>query len=162
MNDTQHPIEREVRTALECAEAATWTTNELVGRTLETAVSGKEAATTLHHAYSAQVHVARVLDWAKEGAHADDHASSNSSPPRLDDWLNWMRRARNHAEQLCRCYPASEGAGGVAPRIAEWAQRWPHDYLEAKSRAEKSLKTIEGAIEAIRRRQQIEESGNSD
>jgi hypothetical protein len=162
MGDSQHQIELEVGAALECAEAATWTTNELVGRTLEAAVSGKEAAATLHHAYSAQVYLARVLDWAKEGAHAADHASSNSSPPKLDDWLSWMRRARKHAEQLCRCFPASEGAGGVAPRIAEWAQRWPHDYLEAKSRAEKSLKKIEGAIEAIQRRLQIDESGNSD
>jgi hypothetical protein len=50
MADALHQFEPEVRAAHECAEAATWTTNELVGRTLETAVSGKEAATTLHHA----------------------------------------------------------------------------------------------------------------
>jgi hypothetical protein len=31
---------------IECAEAATWTANELVARTLETAVTGREAATT--------------------------------------------------------------------------------------------------------------------
>ena len=72
-------------------------------------------------------------------------------PSKLDDWLSWMRRARNHAEQLCRCFPAPEKAGGDAPRIAEWAKRWPQDYLEAKSRAEKSLKKIETAIEAIQR-----------
>jgi hypothetical protein len=59
--DPQHQIERDVGAALKCAEEATWATNELVGRTLETAVTGKEAATTLHHAYSAQVHIARVL-----------------------------------------------------------------------------------------------------
>jgi hypothetical protein len=162
MGDTQHQIELEVRAALECAEAATWTTNELVGRALEAAVSGKEAATTLHHAYSAQVHVARVLDWAKEWANAEDHAAFDSSASKLDDGLSWIRRARNHAEQLSRCFPASEGASGDALRIAEWAQRWPQDYLEAKSRAEKSLKKIERAIEAIQRRQSIEKSGNSD
>jgi hypothetical protein len=72
MGDTQHEIEVEVGAALECADTATWTSNELVGRTLETAVSGKKAATTLHQAYSTQVHVARVLDWAPE------NASSNS------------------------------------------------------------------------------------
>jgi hypothetical protein len=162
MGDTKHQIELELAAALECAEAATWTTNELVGRTLETAVSGKEAAATLHHAYSAQVHVARVLDWAKEWAHAADHPPPNSSPSKLDDWLSWMRRARNHAEKLCRCFPASEKSAGDAPRIAEWAERWPQDYLEAKSRAEKALKKIESAIEAIERQQQIEKSGNSD
>jgi hypothetical protein len=64
--DTRRQIELDVGTALECAEAATWTANELVARTLETAVTGREAATTLHHAYSAQVHVARVLEWSKE------------------------------------------------------------------------------------------------
>jgi hypothetical protein len=84
MADTRHQIEMDVGAALECAEAATWTANELVGRTLETAVSGKEAATTLHHAYNAQVHVARVLDWAKEWAHAQELASSNSPPSKLD------------------------------------------------------------------------------
>jgi hypothetical protein len=146
MGNTQHQIEPAVRAALQCAEAATWTTNELVGRTLETAVSGKEAATTLHHAYSAQVHVARVLDWSQEWAHSADHATS---PPNRDDWLSWMRRARHHAEHLCRCFPASQQTGGDAPKIAEWAERWPLDYLEAKSRAEKSLQKIEAAIEAI-------------
>jgi hypothetical protein len=162
MADVKHQIELEIGGALECAEAATWTTNELVGRTLETAVSGKEAATTLHHAYSAQVHVARVLDWAKEWVHATDRASSNSSRSKLDDWLSWMRRARSHTERLCRCFPASEKASGDAPRIAEWAERWPHDYFEAKSRAEKSLERIEIAIEAIERQRQIEMSGESD
>jgi hypothetical protein len=162
MGDIQRQIELEVGAALECAEAATWTTNELVGRTLETEVSGKEAAATLHHAYSAQVHVARVLDWAKGWAHAVDHAPPNSSPSKLDDWLSWMRRARNHAEKLCRCFPASEKAAGDAPRIAEWAERWPQDYMEAKSRAEKSLEKIEIAIEAIERQRQIETSAKGD
>jgi hypothetical protein len=55
--DTRHQIELDVGAALEYAERATWTTNELVARTLETAVTGKEAATTVHHAYSTQVHV---------------------------------------------------------------------------------------------------------
>jgi hypothetical protein len=122
MADAQHQFEPEVRAAHECAEAATWTTNELVGRTLETAVTGKEAATTLHHAYSAQVHVARVLDWSKAPAQAEGEALSNSSPPKLDDCLAWMQRARNHAEKLCGCFPASEKVGDSAPRIAEWAQ----------------------------------------
>jgi hypothetical protein len=67
MAATWRQIELNVGSALECAERATWTINELVGRTLETAVTGREVATTLHHAYSAQVHVARE-EWAQEGA----------------------------------------------------------------------------------------------
>jgi hypothetical protein len=70
MADTRSQIELDVGAALECAEAATWTTNGLVARTLETAITGKEAATTLHDAYSAQVHVARVLEWSKEWSHS--------------------------------------------------------------------------------------------
>jgi hypothetical protein len=150
MADIRHQIELDVGAAHECAEAATWTANELVGRTLETAVSGKEAATTLHHAYSAQVHVARVLDWAKEWAHAQELASSNSPPSKLDDWLSWLRRARGHAEKLCRCFPATE-AGDKPQEVAEWAARWPQDYMEAKSRAENSLEKISTAIETIER-----------
>jgi hypothetical protein len=146
MPDAQHQIEPEVRAAHECAEAATLTTNELVGRTLETAVTGREAATTLHHAYSAQVHVARVLDWSRGPTQAEGEASSSSSPPKLDDCLAWMQRARSHAEKLCGCFPASEQVGDSVPRIAEWAERWPRDYLEAKSRAEKSLKKIRIAM----------------
>jgi hypothetical protein len=159
MGDIQHQIELTLGAALECAEAATWTTNELVGRTLETAVSGKEAASTLHHAYSAQVHVARVLDWAREWAHSADRTSSS---PSLDDWLSWMRRGRNHAERLCRCFPASEKAGDAAAVIAEWAERWPQDYVEAKNRAEKSLEEIAIAIETIERQQQIQKLEKND
>jgi hypothetical protein len=161
MADAQRQFEPEVRAAHECAEAATWTTNELVGRTLETAVTGKEAATTLHHAYCAQVHVARVLDWSRARAQAEGEAPSNSSTPKIDDCLAWMQRARNHAVKLCACFPASRKVGDSAPRIAEWAERWPQDYLEAKSRAEESLKKIQIAIEAIERRRQIEKTGNS-
>jgi hypothetical protein len=115
-------IELDVATALECAEAATWAANELVGRTLEAAVTGKEAAATLHHAYRAQVHVARVLDWSKE---------AGADPSKLADCLAWLRRARDHAEKLRRCFPTSEAGA----RIAEWAERWPQDYGEAKGRA---------------------------
>jgi hypothetical protein len=79
MADPQHEIELNVGAALKCAEEATWTTNELVGRTLETAVSGKEAATTLHDAYSAQVNVARVLDWARERARAEEQDPDSSA-----------------------------------------------------------------------------------
>jgi hypothetical protein len=71
-----------------------------------------------------------------------------------------MQRARHHAEKLCECFPASEKVGDPAPRVAEWAERWPQDYLEAKSRAEKSLKAIRIAIEAIEQQPQISE--NSD
>jgi hypothetical protein len=156
MADAQHHFEPEIRAAHASAEAATLAANELVGRTLETAVTGKEAATTLHHAYSAQVHVARVLDWSRESAQAEGEASSDPSPPKLDDCLAWMQRARNHAEKLCRCFPASEKVGDSVTRIAEWAERWPQDYLEAKSRAEASLKKIRIAIEAIERQRQIE------
>jgi tRNA-dihydrouridine synthase len=151
MADPQHQIELDVGAALKCAEEATWATNELVGRTLETAVSGKEAATTLHHAYSAQVQLARVLDWAKEWVHAHEQASSDSSPTNFDEWLNWMRRAHSHAEKLCRCFPTSENGDSDAPRIAEWAERWPQDYLQAKGKAERSLQKIETAIETIER-----------
>jgi hypothetical protein len=150
MADPQHQIELDITVALECAEEATWTVNELVGRTLETAVSGKEAATTLHHAYSAQVNVARVQDWAREWVHAQK-ASPSSSPPEFDKWLSWMRRAYSHADKLCRCFPASEKAASDAPGIAEWAERWPQDYLQAKGKAEKSLEKIETAIETIER-----------
>jgi hypothetical protein len=133
LGDAQRQMAIEVRAAHECAEAATWSTNELVGRTLETAVSGKEAATTLHHAHSVQVHIARVLAWATVPAQAEGEAASNSSPPKLDEWLVWMQRARQHAEKLCGCFPASEKVGDSVPRIAEWAERWPQDYLEAKT-----------------------------
>jgi hypothetical protein len=74
-------------------------------------------------------------------------------PSRLNDCLAWMRRARDHAEKLCRCFPMSEHASGKAPRVAEWAERWPQDYWEAKSRAEKSLATIVTGIETIERLQ---------
>jgi hypothetical protein len=151
MADTRHQIELDVGAALECAEAATWTANELVARTLETAVTGREAATTLHHAYSAQVHVARVLEWSKEWALAQELALSEAPPSRLNECLAWMRRARNHAEKLCLCFPASENAGGHALTIAEWAERWPKDYAEAKIRAGRSLARIDTAIDTIER-----------
>jgi hypothetical protein len=152
MADTRQQIELDVGAALECAEAATWTTNELVGRTLETEVTGREAATTLHHAYSAQVHVARVFEWSKEWARSQDLALSEAPPSKLGDCLTWMRRARDHAEKLCRCFPISE-AVGKTPRVAEWAEKWPQDYAEAKSRAENSLEKIDSAIGTIERLQ---------
>jgi hypothetical protein len=145
MADTRQQIDLDVGAALQCAEAATWTANELVARTLETAVTGREAATTLHHAYSAQVHVARVLEWSKEWA------LSEAPPSRLNDCLAWMRRARAHAEKLCRCFPPAEDASGNALTIAEWAERWPQDYAEAKIRAGRSLEKIDAAIDTIER-----------
>jgi hypothetical protein len=39
--------------------------------------------------------------------------------------------------------------------VVEWAERWPQDYAEAKSRAEKSLEKIVSAIDTIQRLQQI-------
>jgi hypothetical protein len=117
-------------------------------------VTVKEAATTLHHAYSAQVHVARVLEWSKEWAHSQELTLSEPPPSKLGDCLTWMQRARDHAEKLCRCFPASE-AGGKPQEVAEWAERWPQDYAEAKSRAEKSLAKIVTAIETIEQLQQI-------
>jgi hypothetical protein len=71
-----------------------------------------------------------------------------------------MRRARTHAEKLCRCFPISE-AVRTAGQVAEWAQRWPQDYAEAKTQAEKYLAKIATAIETIERQQQIESSGSS-
>jgi hypothetical protein len=150
MDATWDLIELEVGNALECAEEATLKTNDLVGRTLETAVSGKEAATTLHHAYSAQVLVARVQDWVTEWARTQQQATP-TSPTKFDEWLGWMRRAHSHAEKLCRCFPASENAGREAPGIAEWAERWPQDYLQAKGKAERSLEAIQKAIETMAR-----------
>jgi hypothetical protein len=149
MADTRHQIELDVGAALECAEAATWSANELVARTLETAVTGREAAATLHHAYSAQVHVARVLEWSKEWALSRELALSEAAPSRLNDCLAWMRTARAHAEKLCRCYP--QDASGNALTIAEWAERWPQDYAEAKIRAGRSLQKVDAAIETIDR-----------
>jgi hypothetical protein len=151
MGDTRHQIELDVRAALECAEEATWRTNDLVGRTLETAVSGKEAATTLHHAYSAQFLVARVSDWVTKWAHGQEQATLNTSPAKFDEWLSWMRRAHSHAEKLCRCFPASEKAASDAPGIAEWAERWPQDFLQAKGKAERTFEAIKTAIETIER-----------
>jgi hypothetical protein len=37
--------------------------------------------------------------------------------------------------------------------VAEWAERWPQDYWEAKGRAEKSLEKVATAIETIERQQ---------
>jgi hypothetical protein len=151
MGDTRHQIELDVGAALECAEEATLRTNDLVGRTLETAVSGKEAATTLHHAYSAQVLVARVQDWVTEWTGVQEQAKFNASPAKFDEWLNWMRRALVHAEKLCRCFPASETAAGDAPGIMEWAKNWPQDYLQVKAKAQRSFQTIQIAIGTIER-----------
>jgi hypothetical protein len=159
MADPRHKMELDVAAALECAERTTWTTNELVARTLETAITGKEAATTLHHAYSAQVHVARVLEWVKERGRSQRLPSSETAPPMLDEWLVWMRRARDHAEKLCGCFPSSAQAGEKATRIAEWAERWPQDYAAAKSLAEQSLEKIDTSIDTIERQHIIEHRG---
>jgi hypothetical protein len=148
MTSDWHQIEADVRAALEFAEEATLKTNDLVGRTLETAVSGKEAATTLHHAYSAQVLVARVQDWVAGWARPQEQATADTAAAKLDECLSWMRRAQSHGEKLSRCFPASEKGAGAAG-IAEWAERWPQDYFLAKGNAEKSLEAIQTAIETI-------------
>jgi hypothetical protein len=69
--------------------------------------------------------------------------------------------ARSHAEKLCKCFPTSGKVGDFAPRIAEWAERWPQDYLETKSRAEESLEKIKVSIEAIERQRRIEKPKNN-
>jgi hypothetical protein len=107
MTDTRHRIKIHVGAALECAEDATRTTNDLVAHTLETAVTAKEVATTMHHAYSAQVHVARVFEWSKDWARSQELVWSN--PSTRSDCLTWMRRAPGDADKLCRCFPTSEG-----------------------------------------------------
>lgn len=150
--ETRQEIEQTVGAALKCAEEATSTVNELVARTLETAVTGKEAATTLHHAYSAQVQVARVFEWVKEWSRSQGLAPPNSQASILGECLTWMCRARDHADKLSRCFPTSIEPGVRAARIAGWADRWPQDYLEAKNHAEKSMKEIDAAIAAIHRR----------
>ena len=71
-----------------------------------------------------------VLEWTKEWRHSQELALSRSPPATLDDCVTWMRRARDHAEKLCRCFPTSEQPNGKPPRIAEWAERWPRDYAE--------------------------------
>jgi hypothetical protein len=119
MIDTRQQLERKVGAALKCAEEATSTVNELVARTLETAVTGREAAATLHHAYSAQVQVARVFEWAKEWRQSQELGLRNSSPSMLADCLTWMRRARDHTDKLCRCFPASDKPGRKPAPIAE-------------------------------------------
>jgi hypothetical protein len=116
MAQTGDDMVAEVSAALQCAEATTLATNDLVGRTLETAVTGKEAATTMHHAYNAQVLVARVLEWSKEWA-SQMEEPAGGPPPKLDDCLTWMRRARDHAEKLCRCFPSD--VGGNPPKVAD-------------------------------------------
>jgi hypothetical protein len=131
----------------------------LVGRTLETAVTGKEAATTLHHAYSAQVHVARVLDWSKAPAQAEGEAPSNSSPPKLDDCLDAA------GSKPCRKTLRMFSGIGEGPRVratyrgmgGEVAARLPRSRKQGGRVNEK----IQIAIEAIERRRQIEKSGNS-
>jgi hypothetical protein len=75
----------------------------------------------------------------------------NGQKSGLNDCLAWMRRARAHAEKLCRCYP--QDASGNALTIAEWAERWPQDYAEAKIRAGRSLEKIDTAIDTIERLQ---------
>jgi hypothetical protein len=156
MIDTRSEIEITVGAALNYAEAATWSTNELVARTLPTAVTGKEAATTLHHAYSAQYHLARVFDWSKGFGHSPETARSKAPPSTLSDCLDWMQKARDHADKLCRCFPAIDTVGGkLVPYIAEWADQWPQDYLDAKNRAQDSLEKIDVAIRSIARQQQI-------
>jgi hypothetical protein len=154
MAQTGDDMVADVSAALQCAEATTLATNDLVGRTLETAVTGKEAATTMHHAYSAQVLVARVLEWSKEWASQMEEPAGGPLP-KLDDCLTWMRRARDHAEKLCRCFPSD--VGGNPPKVADWANRWPEDYWRAKTLAEKSLQKIETAIDALQH--QLEELG---
>jgi hypothetical protein len=96
--------------------------------------------------------VARVFEWSKEWVLSQELALSESSPSKLGDCLTWMQRARDHAEKLCRCFPMSE-ADGKIPKVAEWAERWPQDYAEAKSRADKSLEKIDSAIDTIKRLQ---------
>ena len=112
----------------------------------------------MHHAYSAQVLVARVLDWSKEWALLQMDEPPESPPSKLDDCLIWMRRARDHAEKLCRCFPPSDVSGNPR-RVADWADRWPEDYLQAKSLAEKSLQKIKTAIETLQHQHQLEELG---
>ena len=71
-----------------------------------------------------------------------------------------MQRARDHAEKLCRCFPMSK-VDGSALKVAEWAERWPQDYADARSQAEKSLRAIITAIETIERQKQTEKPGSA-
>jgi hypothetical protein len=150
MTDYRHQIERDVGAALECAESTTWKVNELVARTLPTAVTGKEAATTLHHAYSAQYHLARVFEWSKEWRRFD----GTESFKKLSDSIDWTRRALDHADKLCRCFPTLEKVEGKADRpIMGWADRWPEDYAEVKSCAQNLLEKIKTALNTFERQQ---------
>jgi hypothetical protein len=148
MTDCRHQLELDVGAALECAESTTWKVNELVARTLPTAVTGKEAATTLHHAFSAQYHLARVFEWSKELSRSQDGASSKI----IEDCIDWIRRARDHADKLCRCFPALEEADGTPDRpVMGWADKWPGEYADSKSCARNLLERIETAIGTFER-----------
>jgi hypothetical protein len=158
MTDTRSEIELSVGAALNHAENAAWTTNELVALTLPTAVTAKEAAMAMHHAYSAEYNVRKAFELAE----CITTLWSEMPSQTVDDCLNWMQEGRTHANQLCDRFPAfDESSGKTLPFIAEWAKAWPKEYTEANNRAQNALEAIDAAIRVISRQQQIVQLGKT-
>jgi hypothetical protein len=157
MTDTRSEVELSVGAALNHAEIAAWTTNELIALTLSAAVTAKEAAIAMHHAYSAEYNVRKAFE-RSEGITSWSEMPSQT----VGDFLNWMQKGRIHADQLCDCFPAfDESSGKMLPFIAEWAKAWPTEYDDAKNRAQNALEAIDTAIRVISRQQQIVQLGKT-
>jgi hypothetical protein len=158
MTDTRSEIELSVGAALNHAENATWTTNELVALTLPTAVTAKEAAMAMHHAYSAEYNVRKAFQLAE----CITTLWSEMPSQTVDDCLNWLQKGHTYAGRLCNCFPGfDESSGRTLPFIAEWAKAWPKEYDEAKSRAQSALEAIDAAIRVTKRQQQIGQLGKT-
>jgi hypothetical protein len=158
MTDTRSEVELSVGAALNHAEIAAWTTNELIAHTLSAAVTAKEAATALHHAYSAEYNVRKAFELAERITRPWSQMPSQTA----DDCLNWLQKGHRHADRLCDCFPAFDESGGkTLPFIAEWAKAWPTEYDDAKNRAQNALEAINEAIRVIARQQQIGQLGKT-
>jgi hypothetical protein len=158
MADLRSEVELAIGAALNDAEDAAWTTNELVALALPTAATAKEAATALHHAYSAEYNVRKAFELADRIKRPWSQMPSRTA----DDCLNWLEKGHRHADRLCDCFPAFDGSGGkMLPFIAEWAKAWPTKYDDAKNRAWNALEAIDQARRVIARQQQIGQLGKT-
>lgn len=158
MADSRSEVELAIEAALNDAEHAAWTTNELVALALPTSATAKEAATALHHAYSAEYNVRQAFERAERITRAWSQMPSQT----VGDCLNWMQKGRIHADRLCACFPGvDESSGKTLPFIAEWAKAWPTEYDDAKNRAWNALEAIDQAIRVIDRQQQIGQLGKT-
>jgi hypothetical protein len=158
MADSRSEVELAIGAALNDAERAAWTTNELVALALPTAATAKEAATALHHAYSAEYNVRKAFELAEHITRPWSQMPSETA----DDCLNWLQKGHRHADRLCDCFPAfDESSGKMLPFIAEWAKAWPTEYDDAKHRAQNALEAINQAMRVIARQQQIGQLGQT-